>query len=50
MDNFTLVQGWQKWATSKQPWKDSFKTMKQQSFKQEDSLIGFEARNNYLPQ
>jgi hypothetical protein len=49
VDNFTLVQGWQKWATAKQPWKDSFETMKQQSLKQEDNLIGFEARNNSLP-
>jgi hypothetical protein len=26
-DTFTLAQGWQKWATGKKPWKDSFKMM-----------------------
>jgi hypothetical protein len=41
-DSYTLAQGWQKWATGKQPWKDSLKTMKWQGFEQEDSLIGFE--------
>jgi hypothetical protein len=49
-DTFTLAQGLRKWATGKQPWKDSFKMMRRQNFKQEDSLIGFEARDNSLPQ
>jgi hypothetical protein len=40
-DTFTLAQGWQKWATGKQPWKDSFETMKRQGFEQEDYLKGF---------
>jgi hypothetical protein len=40
-DSYTLAQGWQKWATSKQPWKDSLEMMKWQGFEQEDSLIGF---------
>jgi hypothetical protein len=31
-DTFTLAQGWRKWATDRQPWKD---------FKQEDYLKGF---------
>jgi hypothetical protein len=48
-DSYALAQGWQKWATDKQPWKDSFEIMKQQGFEQEDNLIGFEARNNNLP-
>jgi hypothetical protein len=40
-DSYTLAQGWWKWATDKQPWKDSLEMMKRQGFKQEDSLIGF---------
>jgi hypothetical protein len=40
-DSYTLAQGWRKWATDKQPWKDPLKMMKRQGFKQEDSLIGF---------
>jgi hypothetical protein len=40
-DSYTLAQGWQKWATGKQPWKDSLEMMKRQGFEQEDSLIGF---------
>jgi hypothetical protein len=40
-DSYTLAQGWRKWATDKQPWKDSLEMMKRQGFKQEDSLIGF---------
>jgi hypothetical protein len=40
-DSYTLAQGWWKWATGKQPWKDSLKTMKRQGFEQEDSLISF---------
>jgi hypothetical protein len=41
MDSYTLAQGWQKWLTDKQPWKDSLEMMKRQGFEQENSLIGF---------
>jgi hypothetical protein len=40
MDTLYLAQGWQKWATGRQPWKDSFETMKRQAFEQEDYLKG----------
>jgi hypothetical protein len=33
----------EKWATRKQPWKDSFDTISWQGFEQEDGRIGFEA-------
>jgi hypothetical protein len=36
-----LVQGWQKWATGKQPWKDSLETISWQGFGQEGYLKGF---------
>jgi hypothetical protein len=50
MDTLTQAQGWRKWTTSKQSWKDSFEMMRRQSFEQEDILIGYEARDNSLPQ
>jgi hypothetical protein len=50
MDTLTQAQGWRKWTTSKQSWKDSFEMMRRQSFEQEDILVGFEARDNSLPQ
>jgi hypothetical protein len=40
-DSYTLAQVWRKWATGKQPCKDSLEMMKQQGFKQEDNLIDF---------
>jgi hypothetical protein len=48
VDTFTLAQGWRKWTTGKQSRKDSFEMMRRQSFKQDDSLIGFEERDNSL--
>jgi hypothetical protein len=38
-----LAQGWRKWATSNQPWKDSLETISWQCIEQEDGLISFGA-------
>jgi hypothetical protein len=40
---FTLAQGWQKWATSNQPWKDLLEMISWQGFEHEDNMIDFKA-------
>jgi hypothetical protein len=43
-----LAQGWRRWATGNQPWKDTLETISLQGFEQKYGLIGFWANETTI--